>query len=313
MPKSDPALEDDTAEDIVENPPESLFNPGPAAEASQQPAVPPNSKIAADMAEAGEPFTPKVPTPSPAAAKAASQNAASPTTNAARAAPTSNSEPETEPETPQMFPPNVLATYLAPMRHKPTHGIPVASLQLRSYSVRNLEFFADFCMRAAFYLKMPASGPVPLPRRTERWTTLRSNFIFKKSQENFERITCKRLITVYDSDKTAVEAWLAFVRKWQFYGVGMKANVWEFESPDVAKNMDKEFDEQISEELNEKLSLFGWNKKAGSDANVPDMLRWQDKLKNGPGSPMSEVTAFDRRNEKFDRNLVEGRPAEGRA
>lgn len=57
----------------------------------------------------------------------------------------------------------------------------------------------------------------------------RSNFVHKKSQENFERITYKRLINIMDGDKSAVEVWLAVLRKWQFYGVGMKANVWEWE------------------------------------------------------------------------------------
>jgi small subunit ribosomal protein S10 len=126
-------------------------------------------------------------------------------------------------------PPNVLAAFRTPLRHKPTHGIPVASLQMRSYSVRNLEFYADFAVRAAYWLGLPCSGPVPLPKKIERWTVPRSPFIFKKSMENFERITRRRLLTIYDGDPAVVEIWLAFLRKWQFYGVGMKANVWQFE------------------------------------------------------------------------------------
>lgn len=312
MPKSEPYFEDDTAVDILENPPEAPFNAEPTPEAAQQPNVSPRSRIAADLAEAGQPSTPKAPSPSPQSATPPSPTAASASAVPPPTPSHSTTGIEEEPEKPQMFPPNVLATYLAPMRHKPTHGIPVASLQLRSFSVRNLEFFADFCMRAAFYLKMPASGPVPLPRRVERWTTLRSNFIFKKSQENFERITYKRLLTIYDSDKTAVEAWLAFVRKWQFYGVGMKANVWEFEAPEVAKNMDKEYQDEISKDLNQKLSLFGWKKSVGEKENVSEMLHWQNRLRNGPGSPMSETT-FDRRTTKYDRNLIEGRPTDAKA
>ncbi|KAG9786079.1 hypothetical protein KCU88_g2298, partial [Aureobasidium melanogenum] len=126
-------------------------------------------------------------------------------------------------------PPNVLAAYRTPMRHPLTHGIPVAELQLRSYSVRNLEFYADFAVRAAYYLGLPCTGPAPLPRKRERWTVLKSNFAHKKAQENFERITMKRLVTVYDGQPEVVEIWLAFLRKWQFYGVGMKANVWQWE------------------------------------------------------------------------------------
>lgn len=96
--------------------------------------------------------------------------------------------------------------------------------------MENVEFFADFAIRAAYYLKLPVSGPVPLPRIVERWTVPRSNFVHKKSQENFERITLRRLVQIKDGNPKAVQAWLAFLRKHAFYGVGMKANVWEYDS-----------------------------------------------------------------------------------
>ena len=127
------------------------------------------------------------------------------------------------------LPKNVQAVYLRPLRRQATYGIPTCDLQMRSYSVRNLEFFADFAMRTAYYLKLAAHGPVPLPRQIERWTVPRSNFIFKKSQENFERITLRRLIQIQDGHPEVVELWLAFLKKHAYYGVGMKANIWEFE------------------------------------------------------------------------------------
>lgn len=128
------------------------------------------------------------------------------------------------------LPRSVQALYLRPLRRKAEYGLPVCDLQLRSYSVRNLEFFADFAIRAAYYLNLPVSGPVPLPKIVERWTFPRSNFVHKKSQENFERITLRRLVQIKDGNSQAVQAWLAFVRKHAFYGVGMKANFWEHES-----------------------------------------------------------------------------------
>ena len=125
------------------------------------------------------------------------------------------------------LPRSVQAAYLQPLKRKPEYGIPVCDLQLRSYHVRHVEFFADFALRAAYYLNLPASGPVPLPRITERWTVIKSPFIFKKVQENYERITLRRLIQIKDGHPDVVQTWLAFLRKHAFHGVGMKANVYE--------------------------------------------------------------------------------------
>ena len=108
-------------------------------------------------------------------------------------------------------------------------------------------------MRAAYYLGLPARGPIPLPRITERWTVPRANFIFKKSQENFERITIRRLIQIQDGHPDVVKAWLAFLQKHVYYGIGMKANVWEFEGLDVGENMDAAFEEDGMEgRMNQK-------------------------------------------------------------
>lgn len=127
----------------------------------------------------------------------------------------------------------VQAVYLRPLRRKATYGVPSCDLQMRSYSIRNLEFFADFALRAAYYLNLPASGPVPLPRLVKRWTVPRSNFVFKKSQENFERVTVRRLIQIKDGHPETVEVWLAFLRKHAYHGVGMKANIWDYSAPNA--------------------------------------------------------------------------------
>ncbi|KAF2733519.1 hypothetical protein EJ04DRAFT_577587 [Polyplosphaeria fusca] len=132
---------------------------------------------------------------------------------------------------------NVKAIGLRPLRRSPEHGVRVCDLQLRTYSIRNMEFFADFAMRAAYYMGLPARGPIPLPRITERWTVPRANFIFKKSQENFERITMRRLIQIQDGHPDVVKAWIAFLQKHQYHGVGMKTNIWEYESLEQATSV----------------------------------------------------------------------------
>lgn len=131
---------------------------------------------------------------------------------------------------PSRIPRNVAAYYLQPLRKVAEYGVPACDLQLRSYSVRPLESFCDFALRAAYYLGLPAYGPVPLPKIIERWTVPRSSFIFKKSQENFERITRRRLIQIKDANPETVQIWLAFLQKHQQAAVGMKANLWEFSS-----------------------------------------------------------------------------------
>jgi small subunit ribosomal protein S10 len=126
------------------------------------------------------------------------------------------------------YPRAIHALHLKPLRRVAEYGVPSCDLQLRSYSLRPLEFFADFALRAAYYLNLPAYGPVPLPRITERWTVPKSTFIFKKAQENFERVTARRLIQIRDGNPESVQIWLAFLQKHAYYGVGMKANLWEF-------------------------------------------------------------------------------------
>ena len=49
------------------------------------------------------------------------------------------------------------------------------------------------------------SGPVPLPTRIERFTVLRSPHIDKKSREQFEMRTHKRLIDILEPNQKTVE------------------------------------------------------------------------------------------------------------
>lgn len=49
-------------------------------------------------------------------------------------------------------------------------------------------------------------GPIPLPTRIERYTVLRSPHIDKKSREQFEIRTHKRLIDIFEPTARTVEA-----------------------------------------------------------------------------------------------------------
>lgn len=163
------------------------------------------------------------------------------------------------------------ALYMRPLRRAAKYENPVCDLQLRSYSVRNLEFFADFAMRAAYFLNMPAKGPIPLPRLTESWVVPRSNFIFKKSQENFRRITLRRLIQIQDADPETVQIWLGYLERRQFHGVGMKANLYEWEGLDVGKRMDQR-GAAIDRQMDEAWSNFGTRADAGTPEKLQKLL-----------------------------------------
>jgi small subunit ribosomal protein S10 len=50
------------------------------------------------------------------------------------------------------------------------------------------------------------SGPIPLPTKIERYTVLSSPHVNKKSREQFEMRTHKRLIDILDTNEDTVEA-----------------------------------------------------------------------------------------------------------
>ncbi|GME46588.1 ribosomal protein s10p s20e [Neofusicoccum parvum] len=187
-------------------------------------------------------------------------------------------------------PRNVEAIFKQPLRRPAQYGIPVCDLQLRTFSVRNMEFFADFAMRAAYYLGLSAKGPIPLPRKIERWTVPRANFVFKKSQENFERITLRRLIQIQDGDPEVVQLWLAFLQKHQYHGVGMKANVFEFEKLDVAKALDEQAQKEKAK-VDETWESFGRRKDAPEQPEeLLEMLNAEPVRKAGTDMPMGRTS-----------------------
>ena len=50
------------------------------------------------------------------------------------------------------------------------------------------------------------AGPIPLPTHVERYTVLRSPFIDKKSREQFEIRTHKRLLDILDPTQQTLDA-----------------------------------------------------------------------------------------------------------
>lgn len=79
-------------------------------------------------------------------------------------------------------------------------------IRMEAYDHRALDSSAKEIVEQARRTNARVSGPVPLPTRIERYTVLRSPHIDKKSREQFEMRTHKRLIDIYDANARTVEA-----------------------------------------------------------------------------------------------------------
>ncbi|KAF3925757.1 hypothetical protein ABW20_dc0100643 [Dactylellina cionopaga] len=189
----------------------------------------------------------------------------------------------------------VRAAYLSPLKVEATYNVPSCDLQIRSFTLKNVEFFADFALRAAFYLKLPAFGPIPLPRRTERWTVLKGNFVHKKAQQNFERVTYKRLIQIKDGHPDVVQIWLAFLRKHEYHGIGMKANVYTFEKPGAGSYM--------SEEMT-KIKELAAQGKTDHNKQLSAMHQAFDKGHRLPDPPKVASASFETQIRRAEKSLI---------
>lgn len=79
-------------------------------------------------------------------------------------------------------------------------------IRMEAYDHRALDTSAKEIVEQARRTNARVSGPVPLPTRIERYTVLRGPHIDKKSREQFEMRTHKRLIDIYDANARTIEA-----------------------------------------------------------------------------------------------------------
>jgi len=79
-------------------------------------------------------------------------------------------------------------------------------IRMEAYDHRALDASAKEIVDHAKRTNARVRGPVPLPTRIERYTVLRSPHIDKKSREQFEMRTHKRLIDIYEPSARTIEA-----------------------------------------------------------------------------------------------------------
>lgn len=120
-----------------------------------------------------------------------------------------------------------------PLTHPRTHSIPVASLHFRSHHHHLLTFQTHFVLHSAYMLGIPVSNPVHLPTQRTLVTVLKSPFVHKKSMENWERRTYKRVVKVWDCRSDVLAGWLAYLERNAVAGVGMRITRWEWVGMDM--------------------------------------------------------------------------------
>jgi small subunit ribosomal protein S10 len=79
-------------------------------------------------------------------------------------------------------------------------------IRLKAYDYKLLDKSAKEIAEAAKRTGARVSGPIPLPTKIEKFCVLRSPHIDKKSREQFEIRTHKRLIEIVDTSQQTMDA-----------------------------------------------------------------------------------------------------------
>jgi len=78
-------------------------------------------------------------------------------------------------------------------------------IKLKSYDIKMLESSVGKVVGLLVKSGATIKGPIPLPKQRKMYTVLKSNFKFKKSREQFERITYSRMVDVVETGSKTME------------------------------------------------------------------------------------------------------------
>jgi small subunit ribosomal protein S10 len=79
-------------------------------------------------------------------------------------------------------------------------------IKLKSYDHNLVDKSAEKIVRTVKSTGAVVSGPIPLPSNKKIYTVLRSTFVNKKSREQFELSTYKRLLDIYSTTSKTIDA-----------------------------------------------------------------------------------------------------------
>jgi small subunit ribosomal protein S10 len=79
-------------------------------------------------------------------------------------------------------------------------------IRLKAYDYKLLDLSANEIVETAKRTGANVAGPIPLPTKISRYTVLRGPFIDKKSREQFEIRTHKRLLDILEPTQQTLDA-----------------------------------------------------------------------------------------------------------
>ncbi|MCX7633505.1 MAG: 30S ribosomal protein S10 [Turneriella sp.] len=79
-------------------------------------------------------------------------------------------------------------------------------VKLKSFDQRLLDQSAGEIVNTVERTRAKIAGPVPLPTKIEKFTVMRSTFIFKDSRDQYEMRTHTRLIDILEPTEDTIDA-----------------------------------------------------------------------------------------------------------
>ena len=83
---------------------------------------------------------------------------------------------------------------------------PNIRIKLKSYDHNLVDKSAERIVKTVKETGAVVSGPIPLPTRKRIFTVNRSTFVNKKSREQFELNSYKRLVDIHSSSEKTIDA-----------------------------------------------------------------------------------------------------------
>jgi len=83
-------------------------------------------------------------------------------------------------------------------------------VRLRGFDVELVDQSAKSIVQTVVKAGSKVAGPIPLPTKISKYTVLKSPFVNKKSREQFEMRTHKRLIDILDPIPAVMDALMKF-------------------------------------------------------------------------------------------------------